>query len=672
MKNLILISVFLLFSISMDVDWFDYWRADYFVSETGSDSNSGTAPWSAWQTLTKVNATTFSPGDRIAFNGNFSGTITVGQSGIAGSPITYKSYGDGATITGFTPVTAWTNTGGNIWESTNAVSTLTTMNMVVIGGVNTPMGREPDTGYWYFQSHVDGTTSQITSTYLDGVINWTGAEVAVNVYAWETRRGTIISQTGSTIEFNEPQSFSIYENDAKFIIQNDIRTLDQQNEWYYNPTTKKISVYSTTEPTDVKVSSVNYLASVSGKNYITFKNIAFTGSNDRAVSLSVASNITIDNCDITYSGAVGIYGSLGDFSTYSSNLSVHNCTFDESNDGAIGVSTLFTNATISHNTVTNTGMIYGAGRIVTSGTNSAGSFTAISAVGSGSSFEYNSIENTGYNGIAWLGDSVTVINNYITNFCQINHDGGGIYTWNSTNPVHPVYSGNVIAYNIIINDATVFDLGHTSSRDNGIYLDDSSNGIEISYNTIEMPVGAGLFVHNSQNTSVHHNTIYNSLRGVDFYAPTQNLTGVSLSNNIIISKSGQRNYWVDPAEEVTLDITSDYNIFGKPIDNNIGMFKSYIRTPSWLELTQSLSEWQTYSGQDANSVNSQLSVTTDNDIQLIYNNTNQTKTYDLGGSTFKDIEGNTISDSLKLQPFTSTILIGKNFECINQKPDISD
>ena len=630
----------------------------YYVSNSGNDSNPGTSESLPWKTLSKVNSFTPKPDDQILFKrgDTWTGTIIAKASGTAASPIAYGAYdtGENPVITGFTPVTAWTNTGGNIWESTNAVSTLTTMNMVVIGGVNTPMGREPDTGYWYFQSHVDGTTSQITSTYLDGVINWTGAEVAVNVYAWETRRGTIISQTGSTIEFNEPQSFSIYENDAKFIIQNDIRTLDQQNEWYYNPTTKKISVYSTTEPTDVKVSSVNYLASVSGKNYITFKNIAFTGSNDRAVSLSVASNITIDNCDIAYSGAVGIYGSLGDFSTYSSNLSVHNCTFDESNDGAIGVSTLFTNATISHNTVTNTGMIYGAGRIVTSGTNSAGSFTAISAKGSGSSFEYNSIENTGYNGIFWLGDSVTVINNYITNFCRINHDGGGIYTWNSTNPVHPVYSGNVIAYNIIINDATVFDLGHTSTRDNGIYLDDSSNGIEISYNTIEMPVGAGLFVHNSQNTSVHHNTIYNSLRGVDFYAPTQNLTGVSLSNNIIISKSGQRNYWLDPAEEITLDITSDYNIFGKPIDNNIGMFKSYIRTPSWLELTQSLSEWQTYSGQDANSVNSQLSVTTDNDIKIVYNYTNLPR-----DTTFieiyKDVNGNNITGTVTLQPYTSLI-----------------
>ncbi len=44
----------------------------------------------------------------------------------------------------------------------------------------------------------------------------------------------------------------------------------------------------------------------------------------------------------------------------------------------------------------------------------------------------------------------------------------------------------------------------------------------------------------------------------------------------------------------------------------------------------------------------------------------------MGGSTFKDIAGNTLSDSFTLQPYTSKILIGKNFEKINQKPVIPD
>ncbi len=60
------------------------------------------------------------------------------------------------------------------------------------------------------------------------------------------------------------------------------------------------------------------------------------------------------------------------------------------------------------------------------------SYDGITAKGSGSIIEYNTIDNTGYRGIEFLGNNVTVQYNYIKNFCQINHDGGGIYTYNGS------------------------------------------------------------------------------------------------------------------------------------------------------------------------------------------------------------------------------------------------
>jgi len=75
----------------------------YYVSPSGRDSNSGTAPTAAWQTIAKVDATTFQPGDSVLFQGGstFSGSITFGAAsrGAAASPITVGSYGTGrATI----------------------------------------------------------------------------------------------------------------------------------------------------------------------------------------------------------------------------------------------------------------------------------------------------------------------------------------------------------------------------------------------------------------------------------------------------------------------------------------------------------------------------------------------------------------------------------------------
>jgi hypothetical protein len=68
----------------------------YYVSDTdGNDLNSGMSPSQAWQTLDKVNQTTFQPGDSILFK---SGDAWVGQlmpkgSGSIGLPIVIDKYG---------------------------------------------------------------------------------------------------------------------------------------------------------------------------------------------------------------------------------------------------------------------------------------------------------------------------------------------------------------------------------------------------------------------------------------------------------------------------------------------------------------------------------------------------------------------------------------------------
>lgn len=69
----------------------------YVDSRAGNDSNPGTSSDRPWKTLEKVNATTFSPGDRILLR---SGSVWRGQlwpkgSGAEGKPITVGMYGGG-------------------------------------------------------------------------------------------------------------------------------------------------------------------------------------------------------------------------------------------------------------------------------------------------------------------------------------------------------------------------------------------------------------------------------------------------------------------------------------------------------------------------------------------------------------------------------------------------
>ncbi len=71
--------------------------AFYVNALSGSDSNSGTSPNSAWQTLAKVNSTTFTSGDTILFERGevFNGQLHPLGSGTLDAPITISAYGTG-------------------------------------------------------------------------------------------------------------------------------------------------------------------------------------------------------------------------------------------------------------------------------------------------------------------------------------------------------------------------------------------------------------------------------------------------------------------------------------------------------------------------------------------------------------------------------------------------
>lgn len=67
----------------------------YYVNTSGNDNNNGTSPSTPWQTINKVNAASFSPGDQVLFAGGqtFTGNLVATSSGNSTSYIRYASYG---------------------------------------------------------------------------------------------------------------------------------------------------------------------------------------------------------------------------------------------------------------------------------------------------------------------------------------------------------------------------------------------------------------------------------------------------------------------------------------------------------------------------------------------------------------------------------------------------
>ena len=113
----------------------------YYVSASaGSDSNAGTSSGVAWQTVAKVNAQAFLPGDSILFRRGdvWNESLTPGSSGAAGNPIAFDSYGTGAppNLTGYyaVPSSAWVLVTGNAWKAA-VPATFASVNFCLFGSV---------------------------------------------------------------------------------------------------------------------------------------------------------------------------------------------------------------------------------------------------------------------------------------------------------------------------------------------------------------------------------------------------------------------------------------------------------------------------------------------------------------------------------------------------------
>jgi Secretion system C-terminal sorting domain/Right handed beta helix region len=89
--SLVLISVFSMLAMNTRA-------TNYYLSKTsGNNSLDGTSPATAWASLSKVNTTSFSPGDIVSFEGGqtFDGNIIINNSGDSTAMIKLTSYGTG-------------------------------------------------------------------------------------------------------------------------------------------------------------------------------------------------------------------------------------------------------------------------------------------------------------------------------------------------------------------------------------------------------------------------------------------------------------------------------------------------------------------------------------------------------------------------------------------------
>jgi len=647
---------------------------DYYVSNSGNDANNGTSSSTPWKTIDKVNSSSFSAGDNIFFKrgDTFYGKILASTNGVAGNPITYSDYGTGTdpkpVFTGFQTVSGWTSLGSNIWESTSAVSTLPYTRVVLINGSIAPIGRTPNAdasypylpNYYPFQS-ITGTgsgASSITSSSISGTPDYTGAEVCVRVNQWSINRSTITSQSGGT--FNYSGAGPGLTAGWGFFIQNSALTLDQQNEWYYNPSTKKLRIYSTSAPSNVQVSTIDTLAyfysNSATTKYVAFDNISFTGANENSIWVEGNIGFTVSNCNISYSGYEGlkIYGG----GVVSGNIA--NNTFYNN-----GSSALANNGTVSNLTITgNSSNMAGVISVFKPSDYANGSFEINAPY---SLIQYNTIDSSAYCGINFNGDSVKVLNNFINHSAIVRGDAAGIYSGYAGNP------GKIIDHNIVLNT-----IGNPRGTDDnsyfcfGIYSDDLGNNMTITNNTVINARTGGILLHSSNFMTVRKNTFYNcgSLYsgdvtwdngGIAIDAPAGPYIGTmhdnTVSNNISVAVTPYQhalNYYADPASN------GDINHFGI-LDSNFYIKVNYPSTvvnsyQLGSNSEMSLPSWKSFSSADTYSVLSASSVTSTDSIMIVYNPNNYDSTVALPYK-YADVKGSLYNGLITLPGYESAVLI---------------
>ncbi len=564
---------------------------NYYLSNLGNDSNSGTSPSEAWQTITQLNTISLSPGDSVLFECGsiFRGEIDLMFSGTQDSFIYFGQYGNGALpiISGAKEATGWSLYDGNIYQApfTNNVTQLFADDKLMT------IARFPNHGY-LFQKGAISDTAFADSSLTEGTNYWKGATVRMrmNDRAWEIR--TVDSSASGEIYLQTPFLFPILYGYG-YYMDNLFSLLDTTSEWYYS-STGEIFFYSPlgTDPSSLEVEASEYfygLKIIGSVSFIQIENIYFEKQQLAGIQLSdSSSNISIENCLFEQQGQVGIEMNSGGTS-----VTILKNTFNSIQSiGIRGVSV--DSISISQNSFKNIGLLPGYGVY-----DELNGFPVVLDVSEFVEVSKNEMDSSGNGGISLTGNNCLVERNVIRNSFLIANNSGAILNSNSLNHDN-VISDNFIYSPLGNNEATPGNLIYS----NGISLSDTCVGCRIFHNTIIEASGDGILLDaRSAFYSIENNLIFgckesqmkivdgvvsnsttgNEVRRNVFYAISEDQDVVQLHSKFLAFSPAafDTNYYFNPY---------DYYSFDRNLEDSVTYDFRY-----------TLQQWQSETAEDQNS-----------------------------------------------------------------------
>jgi hypothetical protein len=576
---------------------------NYYVDNSGNDSNNGTSIDHAWRTIAKVSSSTFQPGDQVLFKrgGVWRENLSVSSSGVKGNNIIYGAYGVGnkPLIDCADIVSNWTLYNGSIYVAN--VSSLSSSDQLYVDGAFYDIAHYPNSGFLIATADSPNMTSVIDSNFNLSEADILGAKITLKFWPWYILTSNITSynSTNHVINFT-PAIYGNMRKDYGYYLTNKFWMLDSPGEWYYNSSSQKIYLWllDSSNPNDhtVEISNRSYGIYNSNKNYITIQDLSISNAEQNNIWIRDATGINIINLSIT-GGLNGI-----NFETVVSNSSIINNSVQNSLKNGIsawGYGLSMINLDISNNLVNNSG---------NTGTCPKYSNAGIFIQGNSTNVTNNIITNSGYNGILFIGNLVNIQNNTIDRSCLVLDDCAGIYT--ASHPAdYNLIKGNIITNSIGNYNGSAYSL-YNSTQAEGIYLDSITYNTRVINNFVNN-TDRGLLIASGKNNTILGNKFYNSRKeSLAIASGTlydyELASGNNITCNIFETNGSYVAYYQDFNHTIVNFGTYDYNQYCHPNTNHI--IYSYAKindsdiSPRAL-YHNNLSEWRNFSGQDLNSVN---------------------------------------------------------------------
>lgn len=610
---------------------------DIYLSAIGNDSNDGSTPSTAWKTLSKLesNKSSLKVDSTIYFNGGdrFEGSLDF--SDITNKNITLTSYGTGKGIITGTEYLAsgFTHIGGNIWEYQSSKP----IHHVIYDGDYMQNCRYPKhiSKYSYDDNYVPFTgynsTTKIVVPDFIGMADLTGGQFIWQTRPWIFEQRTISlfnSATGEVTIDSEPNYTNIGNNHC--IVSAHESLLTTEGEWFFDSATNKLKIYSTTEPTNLYIQTIDDSGiKLENSSFITIDNLKITGYNENGVSITenstLSESIIVNNCDISNVLGYGIENLYEN--TVNGNCDnnlIYNC-------GLGGIKTW--NTELTNNTVYDTSFIHLWNQRTINNINGIFSLMSFGST----TIELNNVYDVGYGGIRFEQGTSLVRYNQVRKNSLAMDDGGAIYTYSKNRPVSA--SGSIVEYNIL--EAHDTPQGGWASQ--GLYLDEESIGVTMRYNTV---IGYYYGFQGNKNFAnyINFNKIYESV-STSYYLSRFNTDAM---NGEV---KGNHFYHIRYGAIVNMNVSNIAQV--DDMDNNVYWDTDGLNTIYAMATDYTLAEWQAL-GKDTNSTDQgALDVS---DSRCYYNDTENTIVQTLEAGNWLGMDGVTYTGSVSIDKFESIIV----------------